>query len=158
MLTQKGCGGTAVRRRQRSRDRLAGKDAGLTLVEMLVVLAILALFATFAVPQVLKYLSTARSKVARAQIDNLVSAVELYYLDTGRYPDAETGLRALLSPPPGVAGWQGPYIKKSAGLKDPWGNPYIYRFPGEHGKFDILSLGRDGKPGGSGEDKDITSW
>ncbi len=125
---------------------------------MLVVLAILALFATFAVPQVLKYLGTARSQVARAQINNLVSAVELYFLDTGRYPDATTGLQALFTPPPGVAGWQGPYLKSERGLIDPWGRPYVYRYPGQHGKFDILSLGRDGKPGGTGEDADITSW
>ena len=133
-------------------------DSGLSLVEMLVVLGILALFAAFAVPQVLKYLGTARVQAARTQLNNLVSAVELYYLDTGRYPTQEQGLRALLQKPEGVPGWQGPYLKKESGLVDPWGQPYIYRFPGEHGAFDIMSYGRDKKPGGTGEDADIVSW
>ncbi len=139
-------------------DEMAATNAGLTLVELLVVLAILALFTSLAVPQVLRYLGSARTETTRTQISSLSSAVELYYLDVGQYPNATDGLDALMQAPQNASRWNGPYLKKTGGLQDPWGKPYVYRFPGKHGDFDILSLGRDGAPGGEGEDRDVTSW
>ena len=133
-------------------------DAGLTLVELLVVLAILALVATLVAPQVLRYLGSAKSQTSEAQIGNLVSAVELYFLDVSQYPPQSTGLGALQIAPDGAKGWNGPYLRQQKAIIDPWGRPYIYRFPGKHGAFDIYSFGRDGQPGGDGEDRDVTSW
>lgn len=133
-------------------------EAGLTLVELLVVLAILALVATLAAPQVLRYLGGARTDTARSQIASLVTAVELYQLDTGTYPTAEQGLKALIDAPAGVARWRGPYLKREGALIDPWGRAYIYKVPGSKSEFDISSLGRDGQPGGTGEDQDLGSW
>lgn len=144
----------------RSQDQygFGHKEAGLTLVELLVVLAILALFASIAVPQVLRYLGSARTETARTQVNNLVSSVELYYLDVGAYPPNDSGMGALFSQPTGIGNWNGPYLRKQGGIIDPWGREYIYRYPGEHGPFDVFSLGRDGEPGGDGEDQDIFSW
>jgi general secretion pathway protein G len=133
-------------------------ESGFTLLELLVVLGIIAVLAALVAPQVVRYLSDARSQAATTQLKNIESAVELYYLDTGTYPPAETGLKSLLEAPANAAGWRGPYLKKDQGLLDPWGQPYAYAFPGAHGAYDILSLGRDGKPGGEGEDKDLSSW
>jgi general secretion pathway protein G len=138
--------------------RTGGSEDGLTLVEMLVVLGIIALLATLVAPQVIRYLSEARSDTAAAQLKNIESAVELFYLDTGSYPASDSGLEALVNPPANVAGWKGPYLKKREGLVDPWGKPFAYRQPGEHGAFDVFTLGRDGKEGGEDEDKDIVSW
>lgn len=133
-------------------------DSGLTLIELLVVLGILALFASLAVPQVTRYLGSARTETARTQIQSLVTAVELYYLDVGSYPSQEAGLIALFERPQQSASWRGPYLKKESALRDPWGRPYQYRAPGQKGEFDILTYGRDGQPGGTGEDVDVTSW
>ena len=135
-----------------------GSEDGFTLVELLVVLGIIALLAALVAPQVISYLSGARSGAAAAQLKNLESAIELYYLDTGSYPPPEAGLEALVAPPAGLASWKGPYLKKRDGLVDPWGKPFAYANPGAHGSFDIFSLGRDGREGGEGEDKDIVSW
>ncbi|MEM7620868.1 MAG: type II secretion system major pseudopilin GspG [Pseudomonadota bacterium] len=132
--------------------------AGFTLLELLIVLSILALFAALAGPQLIKYLSKAKAETAQVQVNNLISAVELYYLDTGRYPSKEGGLAALLKDPGNVPRWNGPYLKKQDGLTDPWDHSYQYRHPGQHGDFDIYSFGRDNAEGGEGEDKDITSW
>jgi general secretion pathway protein G len=92
------------------------------------------------------------------QIRALSSALELYFLDNGGYPPPQVGLPALLQQPAGAPRWRGPYLRKADGLIDPWGRPYIYRFPGQHGELDIYTLGRDNAPGGSGEDQDVTSW
>jgi general secretion pathway protein G len=138
--------------------KTAGTEDGFTLVELLVVLGIIALLAALVAPQVIRYLSQARSETAAAQLRNIESAVELFYLDTGAYPPADVGLEGLMSAPVSVAGWKGPYLKKRDGLVDPWGKPFAYRQPGEHGAYDVYSLGRDGKVGGEGEDKDIISW
>ena len=135
-----------------------GREDGFTLVELLVVLGIIALLAALVAPQVIGYLSGARSDAAAAQLKNLESAVELYYLDTGGYPPADAGLEALVVPPAGLASWKGPYLKKRDGLTDPWGKPFAYANPGTHGAFDIFSLGRDGREGGEGEDKDVVGW
>jgi general secretion pathway protein G len=131
---------------------------GFTLLELLVVLGIIALLATLVAPQVIRYLSDARSKAAGAQLKNIESAIELYNLDIGAYPTAEGGLAGLITAPQGLAGWNGPYFKKKEGLVDPWGKPFGYRVPGEHGPYDIWTLGRDGKEGGEGEDRDLVSW
>jgi general secretion pathway protein G len=136
----------------------AGEDAGFTLVELLVVLGIIALLMTLVAPQVIRYLSDARSETAAVQLKNIESAIELYYLDTGQYPLNDAGPRSLIEQPPGMAGWRGPYLKKDSGLIDPWGREFIYRSPGEHGSFDLYSLGRDGALGGEGENKDVVSW
>jgi general secretion pathway protein G len=145
-------------RKSSDADRISKSQAGLTLVELLVVLAILALFAGLAAPQVLRYLGTARTETAKTQLSSIESAIELYYLDVGHYPPSEPGLKSLIEAPANTATWNGPYLKKSKSLFDPWGNPYLYRFPGKHGDFDVLSFGRDGQPGGDGEDQDVTSW
>ncbi len=137
--------------------RFGGED-GFTLVELLVVLGIIALLATLVGPRVLAYFSKAKSETAQVQIRNLTSAVELYFLDVGAYPDGQTGLKALLDDPPGVSNWHGPYLTLKSGIVDPWGNAYLYKVPGDHGAFDIVSLGRDGRVGGDGEDRDIVSW
>lgn len=139
-------------RRPRRRD---GED-GFTLVELLVVLAIIVLIAGLVAPQVLRYLGTARSNAAVAQIDNLESALELFYVDNLRYPTSDEGLAALSEPPPDLsARWNGPYLKNADDLVDPWGNPYIYQSDGAG--FEIVSLGRDGAPDGTGEDRDLSS-
>ncbi len=132
--------------------------AGFTLVELLVVLGIIALLVALVAPRVVRYLGEARSEAARMQMTNIESALELYYLDMGRYPEQEHGLTALVSMPPSTEGWRGPYLRKASGFDDPWGRAYIYRSPGEHGPFDLYSLGRDGKSGGDGEDGDISNW
>jgi general secretion pathway protein G len=134
-----------------------GED-GFTLVELLVVLGIIALLAAMVAPQVIKYLGSARSETASVQLKNIESALELYYLDTGKYPDETAGLKALVEAPAGVTQWAGPYLKRNAGVLDPWGRPYIYKQPGEHGTLDLSTLGRDGASGGEGEDKDLVNW
>lgn len=141
-----------------SARRTDRRESGFTLIELLVVLVILGLLAAFAAPQVLKYLGRAKTDVAKAQVQNIASILDLYRLEVGRYPSEDTGLDALLEPPPDVPQWNGPYIKKRDGLVDPWGQMYSYRFPGEHGAYDLYSLGADQAEGGDGEDQDITSW
>ena len=131
---------------------------GFTLVELLVVLVILGMIAMFTAPRVIKYLSGAKTDAANIHIENIAATLDLYRLEVGHYPNDEEGLEALVERPPGVEKWNGPYIKKSAMLMDPWGNLYIYRFPGEHGEYDLYSLGADQAEGGEGEQQDITSW
>jgi general secretion pathway protein G len=113
---------------------------------------------TLVAPQVIRYLSDARSETAAVQLKNIESALELYYLDTGQYPSNEAGPRSLVERPPVAPDWRGPYLKKDSGLLDPWGKEFVYRLPGEHGSYDLYSLGRDGALGGEGEDKDIMNW
>ncbi|NEX18741.1 type II secretion system major pseudopilin GspG [Thiorhodococcus mannitoliphagus] len=131
---------------------------GFTLVELLVVLAILGLLAGLVGPQVMKFLGSSKSKTAKLQIDDLSSTLDLYRLELGRYPNDGEGLSALVQDPGNLTGWNGPYLKKGQVPKDPWGNDYQYRFPGEHGSFDIWSLGADNREGGDGENADIRSW
>jgi len=136
----------------------AGRNSGFTLLELLVVLAILALIATFAAPRVIRYLGGARSDAAKVQIENLVGIVDLYRLEVGAYPTDQDGIEALIERPAGAESWNGPYVRKREQLIDPWGRPFVYRYPGEHGDFDIYTLGADGVEGGDGEDADVTSW
>ncbi len=133
-------------------------EAGFTLMELLVVLGIIALLAAIVAPQVMRYLGDARSKTAVAQLKNIEGSIELYYLDNGTYPLADTGLSALVEAQANVPNWRGPYLKKRDALLDPWGRPYVYRFPGEHGTYDVFSFGRDGKESGEGEDRDLFNW
>jgi general secretion pathway protein G len=134
------------------------RESGFTLLELLVVLTILGLFAIIATPQVLKYLSGAKSKTASIQVEQLGGALDLYRLDVGRYPNDQEGIAALVQRPAGAARWNGPYVKKKEMLVDPWGEPFRYRVPGQHGPYDLYSLGADKQEGGEGENKDVVSW
>ncbi|HUS55152.1 MAG TPA: type II secretion system major pseudopilin GspG [Thermohalobaculum sp.] len=134
------------------------RERGMTLIELLVVLLILALIAAFAVPRVMKYLGGARSNAAAIQIERLGGILDLYRLDVGRYPRTDEGLQALFEAPTDAERWNGPYVKKANSLIDPWGKPYEYLSPGDHGEYDLLTLGADGASGGDGDDADVTSW
>ncbi len=134
------------------------RTLGFTLVELLVVLAILGLLAGLVGPQVMKFLGSSKTKTASLQINDLVATLDLYRLETGRYPTREEGLEALVTKPGNAANWNGPYLKKGQVPKDPWGFEYQYRYPGEHGGVDIWSLGADNRDGGDGENADIKSW
>ena len=136
----------------------ARDQEGFTLVELLVVLVILGLIVGFAAPQVMNYLGGAKTDTAQVQVERLSAILDLYRLDVGSYPDESAGLNALLEAPAGVENWNGPYLKKADAIIDPWGRPYVYRSPGEHGEYDLYSLGDDGQEGGEGEDQDVTSW
>lgn len=132
---------------------------GFTLIELLVILVILALMAGLVGPQVMRYLGESKTKTAQVQIEELVSAMDLYRLDVGSYPSTAQGLQALVVQPAGVERWNGPYLRRREVPVDPWGNPYLYRAPGEHSTpFDIWSYGADGRPGGEGENADVVSW
>lgn len=131
--------------------------AGFTLLELLVVLVIIGLLVGYVAPKYFSQVGKSEVKVARAQIKALEDALDQYRLDVGRYPGAEQGLAALNAQPAGETRWAGPYLKKAV-PNDPWGNPYQYRLPGEHGEFDLLSLGKDGQPGGTAEAADIGNW
>jgi general secretion pathway protein G len=133
-------------------------QAGVTLIEMLVVLTIIALFAALVAPRMLKKSDTARVTAARAQINSFMTALSTYKLDTGMYPTNEQGLQALRIQPQNVNQWQGPYLPQEI-PNDPWGHPYIYKFPGEHGdEPDLMCYGADGQPGGTDINTDIVSW
>lgn len=132
--------------------------AGFTLLELLVVLVILGMLAGLVGPRVMKYFSGARSDTTRLQITDLSTALDMYKLEVGRYPTTDEGLEALVQQPPGASHWNGPYLKKKQVPKDPWGQDYHYRSPGEHGEIDLYSLGADNAEGGDGENKDIVSW
>ena len=127
---------------------------GFTLVELLLVLMILALIGGLVLPGLIGRAEGAKVKAAASQVSRLSMAVESYYLDTGQTPES---LQQLVENPGNQTGWNGPYVKPSS-LKDPWGRNYEYVFPGEHGEFDIVSLGADGQPGGEGKNADINSW
>ena len=133
------------------------QNRGFTLVELLVVMVIIGLLAALVVPAYMGRERKARSQAARAQIELLSTALDTLRLDVGRYPTTEEGLDSLVRKPSGLERWDGPYLKKEVPL-DPWGKPYLYRSPGEHGPFDLLSYGADGTPGGEGDNRDVTSW
>jgi general secretion pathway protein G len=139
------------------RDR-RHRQEGYTLVELLVVLAILGLLVAIAAPRLIKYLGSAKADTAKIQVEKLGGVLDLYHLEVGRYPTDQEGLAALVDRPPQAAVWNGPYLKNRESLTDPWGRPYLYRSPGQHGDYDLYSLGADGKEGGEGENRDVTSW
>lgn len=134
------------------------KQQGFTLLELLVVLGIIAMLAGLVGPQVMKHMAEAKVKAAKVQLEDLVQTLDMYKLDVGSYPTTDQGLEALIASPEGAQRWNGPYLRKSKVPLDSWNNEYVYNSPGEHGKFDLYSFGADGKEGGEGEDKDITSW
>ena len=134
----------------------ASRDKGFTLLELLVVVAIIGLLAGFVAPRYFSQIGKSEVNTAKAQIDALEKALDQYRLDTGRYPGNELGLKALVDRPASEPKWNGPYLKKAVPL-DPWGKAYQYKAPGQKGDFDLVSLGKDGQPGGSGEDADISN-
>ncbi len=145
-------------RAESSSSRLAGA-AGFTLLEILVVLVILGLLAAVvAGPQIFRQLGAAKSEAAKLQLDRISGSLDLYRLDVGRYPSQAEGLAALVDQPAGVARWNGPYLKKRESLTDPWGRPFGFRIPGQHGEYDLWSTGADGIEGGEGENRDIVNW
>jgi general secretion pathway protein G len=133
-------------------------ENGFTLIELLVVLVILGLLAGLVGPQVLRHLGGAKSDTAQLQISELGAGLDLFHLEVGRYPSSSEGLQALVEAPSSASNWHGPYLKKSTLPKDPWGNAYIYQFPGDHGPYDLYSYGADNAEGGEGDNKDIVSW
>jgi len=139
-----------------SRLRLRSQ-AGVTLLELLVVMVIIGLLAGYVGPKYFAQIGKSEIKTAKAQIDSLDKALAQYRIDTGHYPSTEQGLAALVTRPQNEPKWDGPYLTKGLPA-DPWGNPYQYKSPGEHGDVDILSFGKDGQPGGTGENADITNW
>ena len=135
-----------------------GRQGGFTLLELLVVLVILGFLASLVGPQVLKQIGGSKTKAAILQIEEFSTALDLYHLDSGRYPSTADGLKSLIEKPASARIWNGPYLKKKVIRDDPWGNPYLYASPGEYSDFDLFSLGRDGREGGEGEDADVLSW
>jgi general secretion pathway protein G len=132
-------------------------EKGFTLVEILVVMIIIGLLAALVGPKLFGKVSTAKLKAAKAQIELFGTALDALRLDAGRYPTTEEGLKALREKPSGMEGWKGPYLPKEIPL-DPWGKAYLYKSPGEHGDYDLVSYGLDGAEGGEGENQDVVSW
>jgi len=138
-------------------SRYKRREKGFTLIEMLIVMVILGLLAALVGPRMFGKVGKSKQKAAKAQIALFETALDTYRLDTSKYPTTDQGLQALRVKPSGVERWDGPYLPKEVPL-DPWGHAYQYRSPGEHGDFDIISLGADGSEGGQGEDEDVVSW
>jgi general secretion pathway protein G len=130
---------------------------GFTLMEMLVVLVVIGLIAAVAIPQVMHLLGGAKSKAAKIQLETLSQSLAHYQIDVGAYPTTEQGLKALWLAPGAVPSWNGPYVRREQQLTDPWGKPFAYRAPGEKGPFELVTLGADGAPGGSGENADLSA-
>ena len=140
---------------QQKRGR--SRRAGFTLLELLVVIVIIGLLAAYVGPKLFAQLSKSEVTIAKAQLESFEKSLDTFRLDVGRYPTTEEGLAALMTAPPAVAAkWNGPYLKKAI-PPDPWGNPYVYRAPGAKSEYEIVSTGKDGQPGGTGENADIVT-
>jgi general secretion pathway protein G len=133
------------------------KEKGFTFFEILVVVTIIGLLAALVGPRLWKRISAGKQVAAKAQIELFGTALDAFRLDTGRYPTTEEGLKALREKPSGIENWQGPYLPKEL-PSDPWGRAYVYKSPGEHGEYDLLSYGLDGVEGGQDENQDVVSW
>jgi len=142
----------ATRRRPRRLDQ-----AGFTLIELLIVVIILGVLAGLVGPRLFGRVGQSRQAAARVQIELLGAALDQFKLDVGRYPTSQEGLQALQQSPGNAPGWEGPYLKKDV-PRDPWGNAYQYKSPGDHGEYDVISFGSDGSAGGDGEAADVASW
>lgn len=138
-------------------DRRMRREAAFTLIELLIVMVILGLLAALVGPRMFGKTEKAQQKATKSQITLLETAIDTYRLDVGKFPTTEQGLQALREAPDGANRWDGPYLPKEIPM-DPWGNPYVYKSPGDHGDYDIVSYGADGQPGGEGPDADIVSW
>lgn len=148
--------GEAGRSRAERLSRLADRS-GMTLLEVLVVMVIIGLLATLGSVQLMGYLGRAKADTAKLQVQELGTALDLYRIDVGRVPTTEEGLNALLVAPEGADRWAGPYLRKKKALNDPWGRPYRYASPGETAEYDLVSLGADGRPGGEGDNRDVSA-
>jgi len=129
---------------------------GFTLLELLVVMVVIGLLASYVAPRYFSQIGKSEVRTAQAQIEAFGKALDAYRLDVGSYPSTEQGLAALNAKPEGATRWGGPYLQKAAPM-DPWGQPFHYKAPGEHGDYDLFSYGKDGQPGGSGENADLTN-
>ena len=137
------------------------RAGGFTLIEIMIVVVIIAMLAALVGPRLVGALSSSKAKTTKIQIEALANALDTFHLDTGRYPSAQEGLRVLIENPQAkpIANWRGPYLKKLKIPVDEWGKPFVYEIPSKHGMaFDLVSLGADGQPGGTGDDADIGSW
>jgi len=137
-------------------NRKSPRSAGFTLIELLIVMIILGLLAALVAPKMFQKVGSSRQKAAKAQISMLATALDAFRLDVGRYPTTDQGLNALRTNP-GHGAWDGPYMSKEI-PKDPWGQDYVYQCPGEHGDYDLYSLGADKQEGGEGENADVNGW
>ena len=150
----------------RRQPGIAGPDSssrysstrGMTLIEILVVLVLIGIVMGIVGGNFIQRGEKAKRDAAKIEIGQIGQTLDLFKLEVGRYPTSQEGLQALITPPAGVSNWNGPYWKRATVPKDPWGNDYVYTFPGQHGAYDIMSYGADGKEGGDGSDKDVTSW
>jgi general secretion pathway protein G len=133
-------------------------DAGYTLLELLVVMGILAVLTAVAVPQLMGYFGKAKTQSVELQIENIGTALELYYMENGSYPSASVGLKALVEAPSEAPRWNGPYLKKAKNLLDPWGRPYQYNFPTRDGDYEVYSLGPNGKATSASAEPSTTHW
>ena len=133
------------------------EERGITLIELLVVMVIIAMFATIVGQRLFRNVEKARQTTAKAQIGEFESVLDAFRLDVGRHPTTEEGLQSLRARPGSLERWDGPYLRKDVPL-DPWQRPYVYRIPGQHGDYDLYSLGADGQDGGEGENADVTNW
>jgi general secretion pathway protein G len=141
-----------------AKERARAQAPGFTLLELMVVLLILALLTAIAAPRVTQYLRKAKAQTAKIQVHALSAAVDSFHIDTGRFPSRDEGLKALMERPSDAPLWDGPYLKTGDSLIDPWGHPYLYRVPGQHGEYDIYTLGSDNREGGEGDAADVGNW
>jgi general secretion pathway protein G len=139
------------------KKRIRCRERGFTLIELMIVIIIIGLLAGLVGPRLFGQLTQAKQKAAKAQIELFGTALDAFRLDVGRYPTTDEGLKILREKPSGLDAWKGPYLPKEIPM-DPWGKPYLYRSPGEHGEYDLLTYGLDGVEGGEGENQDVMSW